>query len=196
MPAESQLFGNVGATFAANLDQSAGILLLRLGDLEEPLHALQERHAGPDMGEGIMQAFPSYFRPVLRFQVALGLNIVRIQDMKEPGRVAAASRVLEQQRIIQVGLLVRAHADLLGNAHSDHARAYGMPHGLAFGQVQGVGKCGNNIGQTNRGGGLGAFNARKHLRSLLVNLELSHRDPVGRLNLVFGTIANSIENYK
>ena len=54
--------------------------------------------------------------------------------------------------IVKIGLLLNAYADLLRKAHYNHAGSYGMPHGLAFGQVQGVGKRGNDFGKPDRAG--------------------------------------------
>jgi hypothetical protein len=167
---ESELSGDIGSAFATNLDQRARILLLGRGNLEQLLHSLQKRHAGSDVRQCILQAFPSHARPILCFQVALGSNFVRVQDVKEPGGIAAASCIFEQERVIKVGLVGRAHANLLCKPHPDHARSNGMSHGLAFGQVEGVGKSGNDFRQQDRGGCLIAFNARKPLRMWFVRV--------------------------
>ena len=143
---ESQLPRDVRAALAANFHQIAGILLLRRGNLKKPLHAIEERHARGDVRQRIVQAFPANARPIGRFHVALGANLVRIQYVEQPRGIAAASRVLQKQGIVEIGLILHRKADLARDAHPDDAGADGMSHRLAFGQVERIGKRRDDFG--------------------------------------------------
>jgi hypothetical protein len=67
-----------------------------------------------------------------QFNVALGPDLVRRQNVKQFG-LTAASRALEQKSVEEVTLIRGRNSDVTGQAHADNAGAHGMAHGPAFG---------------------------------------------------------------
>ena len=137
---EAELFRDVRPSLAANLDQVAGVALLRRGYLEESADALQERCSSRDVSQRVVQAFPTHAGPVRRFDVTLGPNLIRVQNVKQPRGIAAAAGIFKQQGVVEVRLLLYRQPNLPANPHAEHTTPYRMPHWLAFGEVQRVRK--------------------------------------------------------
>jgi hypothetical protein len=136
-------------------------------DLEQFPDTSRELRFRGDVGHCKLKAFPADLGPVRGFQIALGADVVGVEDVVEPGRIATTARVLQQQDVIEVRLHFRREADFLGDAHADHATTHRMAHGAAFGEIQRIGKCGKQFGDANgtayarRLGGLGSDNLRQ-----------------------------------
>ena len=92
------------ASFAADLHQRARFGLLLRGDAHQSLHALQERRSGGHVRNSVVQTLPADAGPVCQLHVSLGPDLVRAQDMKQFGGIAAASGVFQQQGVIKVAL--------------------------------------------------------------------------------------------
>src|SRR5262249_47001393 len=56
--------------------------------------------------------------------------------------------IFEQQGVVKVGALLRGKLQFLGDPHADNTAADGVPHGLAFSEVQCGGEGGNYFRQT------------------------------------------------
>ena len=141
---------DLGAAVAACPHQRARHLALVL-DRPEPLGAAAQRCAGGDGAdrphEGRQRA-----RPVDALGGALGDVVVGAEQRGHPGRVRRAARVLEQQRIEQVGAGVGVELELLREPHADRARAHRVAGRLALRQVERVGEGGDDLGQPDRSG--------------------------------------------
>jgi len=100
------------------------------------LHTLKKGHAGRDVGECIVQALPTDACPIFRFEIAFGLNFVRVQNMEKARSIAAAAGIFQQECVAKFSLLVDAHAHLLRQSHPDHAGADRVAHRLPFGKIR------------------------------------------------------------
>ena len=78
---------------------------------------------------------------------ALELEVVGAEQRAQPGGVARAAGVLEQQRVEQRRALVGREPDLLADPHADRARAHGVAHRLALGDVERVREGGDHLGE-------------------------------------------------
>jgi hypothetical protein len=58
-----------------------------------------------------------------------------VRDAADARRIAAATEILEQQRVIQFPRLLGGQADPLSDMHADPAAAHPMAGRLTFGQV-------------------------------------------------------------
>ncbi len=78
---EAKFAGDLGATFAANLYQLAGITLLCGSNLNHFPDALWVGRGRSHMGYSVVQAFPADTGPIHRFQIAFCAQIVGVEDV-------------------------------------------------------------------------------------------------------------------
>ena len=142
------------APFTTDLDQFAGLFLLFCGYPNQCANSFQERRPGGDMSHRVLQTFPAHACPVRQFDVALGSYLVRRDNVKQFGRVAAASGVFQQKSVEEIGLICVGNPDVTGQAHAENAGAHGMAHGPAFGQIESIRQGGNDLRNTNGRRGL------------------------------------------
>ena len=127
---------DLGAALAARADHLARDLVL----LREPAHLPrlgQRPAAGGDRAPRV-QRQRAAARPVGDLHRALGRVVVGGEQRRQPGRVARAAGVLEQQRVEQRRALLLPQADLLGQPHADRGRADRVAGRLALGDVERV----------------------------------------------------------
>lgn len=110
---EAYSAGDGGAAIATNLVEELRVLLLMHRHLHQRAQAIEKRRAGTHVGKGVLQRLPAHARPIGPGGVALALDIVRAQDHEHPGRVATASRVFHEQRVIQIALQIARQSDVL-----------------------------------------------------------------------------------
>ena len=121
--------GDVGAALAAQLGHLAGALGAAAGDRGEP--------AGARVADRVLQGLERA-QVVGQLAGALELEVVGPEQGGQLGGVARAAGVLEQQRVEQRRAGGVVEPDLLADAHADRARAHGVAHRLALGDVEGV----------------------------------------------------------
>src|SRR5262249_30138009 len=78
---ESDAAGDVRAALTADLNHFLRVLLLAYGQGKEGAHALEERRSRFYMRKGVVDRFPAELGPVGSFHVALGLNVIRTEQM-------------------------------------------------------------------------------------------------------------------
>ncbi len=149
---KTELAGDLGTTFTANLHKFTRIALLSGGDLNYLPNALGIRGRSGDMSERVVEALPADFGPIHGLQIAFGPKIIGVEDVIEAGGVAAAASVFQKERVVKIGLVFNFEADFLGDAHANDATADGMAHFAAFGEVQRVREGGEQLGDTDRAG--------------------------------------------
>jgi hypothetical protein len=82
-----------------------------------------------------------------RLEAALEVEIVRQVQLADAGGIAAAAKVLEQQRVIQFPQLVVVQASGTADMHPDPAAAHAVASGLAFGNVERIAQGANQLGE-------------------------------------------------
>ena len=120
---------NRSSPLATDLHQFADPAVAAVRHLNQSADAFQKRRSGRDMSQRVLQTLPAHTRPVREFDIALGPDLIRRQNMKQFGRVAAAPGVFEQQGVKEVPLLGGGKPDVAGEAHAEYAGAHGMPMG-------------------------------------------------------------------
>lgn len=71
-----------------------------------------------------------------QLEVALEGQIVGHVELADPGCIAAAAEILEQQRVVELLQFVIGHADLAADMGADVADADAVAGRLALGQVE------------------------------------------------------------
>lgn len=79
---ETQFLRNEGAALATDFHQFPGIPLLRSRHLQQFPDPLRQRRIRGHVLDRELQAVKSHFRPVRGLDIALGANLIGIQDMK------------------------------------------------------------------------------------------------------------------
>lgn len=64
--------------------------------------------------------------------------IVGSKEIGHRSGVYRAARVLQEERVVKVGEVLRRQSELLADLHPDQACANGMPGRLTLGQVEGM----------------------------------------------------------
>ena len=98
--------------------------------------------------------------PVAQPHRALHFVIVPAEELVDALRVARAAGVLQEQRVMQVGLLFLGQAERLRDAHADDAGPVGVAVRVPLGEVERMTQPGNDGDQRNPGGGMAQ---RQHL---------------------------------
>ena len=74
-------------------------------------------------------------------EVVLEGEIVGQIELADPRRVAAAAKILQQQRVIEFGDLVLAEADFPADFDTDAAASHAMSGRLPLGEIERVAEC-------------------------------------------------------
>jgi hypothetical protein len=99
------------------------------------------------IAEQVVQAFEIDARPILRLYLAFGLNLVSAKYLVHSRGVAAASGVLQEQRVVKIVASGLRQADNFGHPRAQQAAIYRVSHGLAFGEIERERKRGNDVGK-------------------------------------------------
>jgi len=142
---ESQLARDVGTALAARLDQLLRVLRPVAHDVHDAAQPLREAHRHAGVGEDKAQ----HLRQAVahRLEVALEGQVVGQVQLADARGVAAASQVLQQQRVVQLPQLALGQADVPADVHADPAGAHAVAFGLAFGDVERVAQGADQFGQ-------------------------------------------------
>jgi hypothetical protein len=84
---------------------------------------------------------------VEQLEVALELQIVGEVELADPGGIAAAAQVFEQQGVIQLSSLRCGQADFAADRHADPGAAHAVAFGLALGHVERVTEGAHQFGE-------------------------------------------------
>lgn len=149
-----EVSGDGGAAVAAEFDEffcggGAGA-----GDAHEAGDACGEAAAGGGVAEDVAE-FSGETGPVGGFDIAFDAAVIGAEEVADAGGVAGAAEVFEEECVEEGGALFGGEVDFPGEAHADDAGADGVSFGLAFGDVERVGEGGDDLGESQLGGGRG-----------------------------------------
>ena len=131
--------GDVGAAMAARLDQFAGDLAAVLEDVDDGAEPFGE--AGFQAGMAKHEAQRLRQAAVDELEVLFEGEIIGQIQLADPRRVAAAAKILQQQRIIEFGNLGLAEADFPADFDADTAASHAMSGRLSLGEIERVAEC-------------------------------------------------------
>ena len=142
---EAHLAGDVGAAMAARLDQLAGDLAAVLEDVDDGAEPFGE--AGFQAGMAEHEAQRLRQAAVDELEVLLEGEIVGEIQLADARRIAAAAKILQQQRIIEFRDLVFAEADFPADFDAYPAASHTMSGRLPFGEIERVAECAQQFGK-------------------------------------------------
>jgi len=105
------------------------------------------RQACPQAGVGQHEAKRLGKAAVDLFEVVLEGQIVSQIELADARGIAAAAKIFEQQRVVQLPDPALIEADFLTDLYADPAAADAMAVGLPLGQVQNMAKRTEQLGQ-------------------------------------------------
>jgi hypothetical protein len=130
---EAELACAVGATLAARLEEVALRALLE-AEPHKCCGTTERRALGRDVPDGTDEVLREA-RPFDRLHPSLESEVIAAEERADLGGVRRATRVLQQERVVEVGSRLGVEAELVGEAHSDQARANRVPGRLSLGDV-------------------------------------------------------------
>ena len=140
---KSQLAGNGRAPLTAGLDQSPRYFRAVLDNVEDRAESLGQAGFDPRVREDKAQDFRQ--AAVEPFEILLEDDVVCEIKLANPCGVAAAAKVFQKQRIVEIAQTILGETDFEANLRPDEAAADAVPGGLAFGHVQGMAQGGEKL---------------------------------------------------
>ena len=134
---EAELKGNVRAAFATRGNQFGGEFLAVLRQVENAVDPLVQRLADTDVRHHEASETHQAVGVDL-LEIAFHLPVVGAVQFEQARGVAAAARVLQQQRVVEVRQRLAVHPHLPADVHAHPATAQAVASGQSFGQVQGI----------------------------------------------------------
>ena len=131
---EAHLAGDIGAAMAARLDQLASDLTAVLEDVDDCPEPFGEPGFQPGMAQHEAQRLRQ--AAVNELEVLLEGEIVGEIQLADARRIAAAAKILQQQRVIEFGDLLLAEADFPADFDADAATSHTMAGRLPLGEIE------------------------------------------------------------
>ncbi len=130
---------DVGAAMAARLYQLAGDLAAVLEDVDDGAKPFGKAGLQAGMAEHETQRLRQ--AAVDELEVLFEGEIIGQIQLADPRRVAAAAKILQQQRVIKFGDLVLAEADFPADFDTYPAASHAMSGRLSLGEIERVAEC-------------------------------------------------------
>ena len=140
---KSERVRDVRAALAANLVNGAAERASAGGEQQQFLEARAERPTR--LGElQRVGRFAAKRAPILLPRAALGRLVVAAEHLEHAFGVRRTARVLQQQRVEQILLILRRKPDDAPERHPDEARTRRMPAQMTLGEIEGIRERGQN----------------------------------------------------